>query len=115
VSDGKVLQELKGHRARVKAFSTSVVSHGVDVQLLASASSDGEVKAWTMMKDGTITENGSYDTGNRLLCLAIHDAAIEQLDSFSALLKKDQNSDNSSGESEEESEEEDEWNGIDDA
>lgn len=66
------------------------------------------------MTDGTVTENGSYDTGNRLLCLAIHDAAIEQLDSFSIPLKKNQNSDNSSGESEEENEE-DEWNGIEDA
>lgn len=81
--------------------------------MLASASSDGEVKTWTMLEDGSVTENGSYDTGNRLLCIAIHDVAIEQLDSFSASLKKDQESDISS--SDDEIEEEDEWNGIEDA
>lgn len=66
-----------------------------------------------MTGDGTVTENGSYDTGNRILCLAIHDAAIEQLDSFSASMKKDQDSDISS--SDENEEEDDEWNGIEDA
>ena len=93
VSDGKVLQDIKGHRARyavqlytpndrVKAFDTTIMSHGVDVRVFASASSDGEVKTWIMSEDGSVTENGSYDTGNRILCLTIHDASIEQLDFF---------------------------------
>jgi hypothetical protein len=64
-----------------------------------------------MTGDGTVVENGSYDTGNRLLCLVIHDAAVEQLDSFSASMKKDQDSDISSSDESEE----DEWNGIEDA
>ena len=93
------------------------MAHYEDVRLLASASSDGEVKSWIMAKDGIVTENGTYDTGNRLLCLTLHDAAIEQLDSFPASLLKDHDSDLSSepGDSEEgEDGDEDEWNGIDD-
>jgi len=125
VSDGKVWQELKGHRARyfdhstyvfnvrVKAFDTTIMSHGVDVRVFASASSDGEVKTWIMAEDGSVTENGSYDTGNRILCLVIHDASIEQLDFFPMSLKKDKDSDISSGS--DDSQEDDEWNGIEDA
>jgi hypothetical protein len=97
----------------VKALDTSIMSHGVDIRILASASSDGEVKTWTMTKDGSVTENGSYDTGNRLLCLAIHDAAIEQLDTFSTLTEKDDDSEISSNT--DESEDEDEWNGIEES
>jgi hypothetical protein len=102
---------IKTANIRVKAIDTSVMSHnGVDVRLLASASSDGEVKAWIMAEDGTVTENGSYDTGNRLLCIALHDAAIEQLDTFAMLRRKEEDSDISSN-----SEDEEEWNGIEDA
>ena len=89
------------------------MSHGDDVRVLVSASSDGEVKTWTMAEDGSVTENGSYDSGNRLLCLTIHDAAIEQLDSFSVSLKN-HDSDISSKEDSEE-DDNDEWNGIEDA
>jgi hypothetical protein len=99
---------------RIKALNSSVMSHGDDVRVLASASSDGVVKTWTMAEDGSVTENGSYDSGNRLLCLTIHDAAIEQLDLFSASLK-DHDSDISSEEDgEEEDDDDDEWNGIED-
>jgi protein MAK11 len=131
VTDGSVLQELKGHRARygfrsghtncrVKSFDNVVMSHDGDVRLLASASSDGEVKSWTMTEDGSVTENGTYDTGNRLLCLTLHDAAIEQLDLFPTPLSKVHDSDLSSESEDSEDkdedgeEDEDEWNGIDD-
>jgi len=131
VTDGSVLQELKGHRARygfrngdtncrVKAFDNVVMSHDGDVRLLASASSDGEVKSWTMTEDGIVTENGTYDTGNRSLCLTLHDAAIEQLDLFPTSLSKAHDSDLSSDSEDSEDkdedgeEDEDEWNGIDD-
>lgn len=96
----------------MKAFDTSIFSSGVDVRILASASSDGEVKTWTMTEDGKVTENGSYDTGNRLICLTVHDAAIERLDSFSASLKSPHDSDISSNS--EESDDEEEWHGIED-
>jgi hypothetical protein len=100
----------------VKAFETSILSHGVDIQMLASASSDGEVKTWTITKDGKITENGSYDTGNRILCLALYDAAIEQLDTFKRSLPKPDESELSSEESDEDdSIEAAEWKGIEDA
>ena len=91
------------------------MSHGEDVQLLASVSSDGEVKAWIITRDGEISESGSYDTGNRLMCLAIHDAAIEQLDMFS--IQKNQSDSNLSSSAEESSdgEDEEEWHGIEDA
>ena len=89
------------------------MSHGIDFRVFASASSDGEVKTWIMSEDGSVTENGSYDTGNRILCLAIHDASIEQLDFFSKSSKQDQDSDTSSRS--DDSEEDEEWNGIEDA
>jgi hypothetical protein len=89
------------------------MSHGVDVRVFASASSDGEVKTWIISEDGNVTENGSYDTGNRILCLTIHDASIEQLDFFPKHSTQDQDSDISSNS--EESEEDDEWHGIEDA
>ena len=102
----------------VKALDTAIICHGVDFRLLASASSDGEVKTWTMRKDGNVTENGSYDSGNRLMCLVLHDAAIEQLDSRSISAKND----NTDSEKEadlssnsEESKDEEEWNGIEEA
>ena len=98
----------------VKALSTVTVSHGVDMQLIASASSEGEVKAWTMAKDGNVKENASYDSGNRLLCLVIHDTAIEQLDPFAPVSTKD-DSDFSSRSEESDENEEDEWGGIQDA
>jgi len=100
--------------SRVKALNSSVMSHGADVRVLASASSDGEVKMWTMADNGSVTENGMYDSGNRLLCLTIHDAAIEQLDSFSVSLKENHDLELSSEEDSEE-EYEDEWNGLEDA
>ena len=131
VTDGSVLQDLKGHRARyghlngnsnyrVKAFDSVMMSHDGDLRLLASASSDGEVKSWTMTEDGSVTENGSYDTGNRLLCLTLHDAAIEKLDSFPSSLSKGHESDLSSESDDSEDKDDDgekdegEWNGIDD-
>jgi len=132
VTDGSVLQDLKGHRARygrciddtncrVKAFDGVVMSHNGELPLLASASSDGEVKSWTITEDGSVTENGTYDTGNRLLCLALHDAAIEQLDLFPTSLSKVRDSDVSSDsedsddkDGEEDDDDDDEWNGIDD-
>jgi len=99
------------------------MSHGADVRVLASASSDGVVKTWIMADDGTVTENGSYDSGNRLICLALYDAAIEQLDTLKPSLSKlEDDSDLSSDEDEEsdddengkQDEEEDEWGGIED-
>src|SRR5271170_5480561 len=105
---------------RVKAFDNIVMSHNGGLRLLASASSDGEVKSWTMTEDGSVTENGTYDTGNRLLCLTLHDAAIEQLDSFPTSLSKPHDSDLSSESEDSEEkdedgeEDDDEWNGIDD-
>jgi hypothetical protein len=89
------------------------MSRGVDLRVFASASSDGEVKTWIMSEDGSITENGSYDAGNRILCLAIHDASIEQLDFLPKSSTHDQDSDISSDSNE--SEGDDEWNGIEDA
>jgi hypothetical protein len=84
--------------------------------MLASASSDGEVKTWTITKDGKITENGSYDTGNRILCLALYDSAIEQLDTFKHSLPKPDESELSSEESDQDdSTETAEWKGIEDA
>ena len=129
VSDGSLLQELKGHRARypfleaklidrVKAFDTTAMSHGVDLQLLVSASSDGEVKSWTMTTDGNVTENGSYDTGNRLLCLCLHDSATEQLDAFPLRIRNDNADSNrvvsndSEPSDDEAAAEEEEWDGI---
>jgi hypothetical protein len=109
---------------RVKAFDTVLMTHEGDVQLLTSASSDGEIKSWTMTDDGKITENGTYDTGNRLLCLTLHDAAIEQLDSLPVpLIKGDQSDVSSQSEDSEDNDDDDEegadddveWNGIGDA
>jgi hypothetical protein len=106
---------------RVKAFDTTTLSHGVDLQLLVSASSDGEVKSWIMTGDGSVTENGSYDTGNRLLCLCLHDSAIEQLDAFPLRIKniddadsRSEVSNDSDASSEEVDGEEEEWDGIHD-
>jgi hypothetical protein len=96
----------------VKALDTSILSHGVDVEMLASASSDGEVKTWTISDDGKVTENGSYDTGNRILCLALYDAAIEQLDTVKPSLRVKDESDSSAEDSSDE-EQDEEWNGID--
>jgi hypothetical protein len=96
---------------RVKALDTTVISHGDDLQLIASASSDGEIKTWIMASDGNVTQNGSYDTGNRLLCLTVHDGAIEQLDEFPHRGKPDAESDDTSSSNEELNEEE-EWQGI---
>lgn len=89
------------------------MSHGADVRVLASASSDGEVKTWIMTQEGNVVESGSYDTGNRILCLVVHDAAIEQLNSLPVLSKREHGSDSSSNE--DIGNEDDEWNGIEDA
>ena len=102
---------------RVKAIDVITMSHGEDILLLASASSDGEVKTWVFNKDGVISENGSFDTGNRLLCMALHDAAIEQLDLLPLTKKQDESDYSSSsgeGEDNEGSEDEEEWHGIED-
>ena len=104
---------------------------GVDVRVLTSASSDGEVRSWIMADDGKVTESGMYDTGNRSLCITIHDASIEQLDSSTMVVKANgDNSDLPESESNEEDEDQEddedeedwagiedegEWNGIDDA
>jgi hypothetical protein len=64
----------------VKALDSMTISEEPNLQVIASADSDGVVKTWVVAKDGTITESGSYDTGNRLICVALHDAAIEQLE-----------------------------------
>ena len=96
----------------VKALDTSMMSHGEDFQMLASASSDGVVKTWTITKED-IKENGSYDTGNRLLCLALYNAAIEKLDSVIPSLQEDGSGLSSEDDSDEDDEEE-EWNGIGD-
>jgi hypothetical protein len=98
----------------VKALESLVISHGLDIRLIASASSDGEVKTWTIMEDGSVAENGSYDTGNRLLCLVLHDAAVEQQDSLPPPSTKD-DSDFQSSSEESEDVDENEWNGIGDA
>jgi WD40 repeat protein len=122
-SAGKVLQDIKGHRARysqslmrltcrVKAIDASMMSHNGLIRVIASASSDGEVKTWIMADDGTVEESGTYDTGNRLLCLAVHDFAIEQLDTFPRLLKGESD-EFESEESDADDEEEEEWHGID--
>ena len=89
------------------------MSHDMDVRLIASASSDGEVKTWTMTEDGNVTDNGSYDSGNRLTCLCLHDAAIEQLD-LASIAKKDNVEDGSDSDmsNSDESNDEEEWNGI---
>jgi hypothetical protein len=99
----------------VKAIDTSMMSHNGLIRVIASASSDGEVKTWIMADDGTVAESGIYDTGNRLLCLAIHDASIEQLDTFPRLLKGESSDGFESEESGSDDEEEEEWHGIDDA
>ena len=64
----------------MKALDSMTISEEPNVQVIASADSDGVVKTWVVATDGTITESGSYDTGNRLICVALHDAAIEQLE-----------------------------------
>jgi hypothetical protein len=79
--------------------------------MLASASSDGEVRTWIISNDGSVKESGSYDSGNRLLCLAMYDAAIEKLDSFPPI----PNDSDSMPSSEDESDESEEWNGISDS
>ena len=89
------------------------MSHGVEFPVIASASSDGEVKTWIMSEDGSVTENGSYDTGNRILCLVIHDASVEQLDFFPKPSKQDADEDILS--SSNDSDDDEEWNGIEDA
>ena len=105
----------------MKAIDTTVMSHGGDdVQLLVSASSDGEIKSWTMTEDGKVTENGSYDSGNRLLCISLHDAAVEQLDTFAPRIKNKEDSDSDSeittdsDDNDEEADDDDgeEWGGI---
>lgn len=89
------------------------MSHDVDVQLVVSASSDGEVKTWTMTEDGNVTDDGSYDSGNRLMCLCLHDAAIEQLNLASIPAKDNSEDDNDSDMSNsDKSNDEEEWNGI---
>jgi hypothetical protein len=85
-----------------------------DVQVLTSASSDGEVKTWILSQDGSVTESGSYDSGNRITCLALHDAAIEQLDNISQLRKSAPDSDPEVSSDDAISEGEDEWDGIED-
>ena len=67
-----------------------------------------------MADDGKITDGGTYDTGNRLLCIAVHDAAIEQLDTF-PMLSKEESSDEVESEGSDSDEEEDEWHGIEEA
>jgi hypothetical protein len=64
--------------------------------------------------DGSATESGSYDTGNRIMCLALHDAAIEQLDTLPLSLKNHDESDSGNSSNGAVSEGEDEWNGIED-
>ena len=104
----------------VKAIDTTLISHsGDDLQLLVSASSDGEIKSWIMLKDGSVTDKGTYDTGNRLLCLSLHDAAIEQLDSFVPRIKNNDDLDadseitSDSDNSDEDADGDDEeWDGI---
>jgi hypothetical protein len=99
----------------VKAFDTLIMSQdGEDVQVLTSASSDGEVKTWILGHDGSVTESGSYDTGNRIMCLALHDAAIEQLDTLPLSLGNGDESDSGNSSNGAVSEGEDEWNGIGD-
>jgi len=99
---------------RVKAIETTMMSHNGLLRVIASASSDGEVKTWIMADDGKITDGGTYDTGNRLLCIAVHDAAIEQLDTF-PMLSKEESSDEVESEGSDSDEEEDEWHGIEEA
>ena len=102
----------------MKAIDTTTISHDGDLQLLVSASSDGEIKSWIVTGDGNVMENGSYDTGNRLLCLSLHDAAIEQLDTFSLRVQNNDGSDtnsevtNGSIASDEEDGDDEEWDGI---
>jgi len=91
-----------------------MTSHNGLLRVIASASSDGEVKTWIMADDGKITDGGTYDTGNRLLCIAVHDAAIEQLDTF-PMLSKEESSDEVESEGSDSDEEEDEWHGIEEA
>jgi len=67
-----------------------------------------------MADDGKIADGGTYDTGNRLLCIAVHDAAAEQLDTFPPL-SKEESSDEVESEGSDSDEEEDEWHGIEDA
>jgi hypothetical protein len=104
----------------VKAIDVVPVCHGGDVQLLASASSDGEVKALVISSDGEMSESGAYDTGNRLMCLVVHDVGIEQLDMPSFQSKEPVSDLSSSDEEDLEDEEDDdeddeEWHGIEDA
>jgi WD40 repeat protein len=126
-SDGKIVQDIKGHRARyshrlrlrlicrVKAIDTSMMLQNGLIRVIASASSDGEVKTWIIADDGTVAESGTYDTGNRLLCIAVHDASIEQLDTFPRLTKGESSDEFESEESGSDDAEEEEWHGIADA
>ena len=67
-----------------------------------------------MADDGKIMDGGTYDTGNRLLCIAVHDAGVEQIDTFPTSSKKE-SSDEIESEKSDSDEDEDEWHGIEDA
>ena len=99
----------------MKALDSMTISEEQDVQVIASADSDGVVKTWVVGKDGTITESGSYDTGNRLICLALHDAAIEQLESLSAVNRVEVKSESEASSGVEDLDDGEEWGGIDDS
>lgn len=99
----------------MKALDALIMSYDdEDVQVLTSASSDGEVKTWILSQDGSVTESGSYDSGNRIMCLALHDAAIEQLDNILLSRKAATDSDSEVSSDEAISEGEGEWDGIED-
>jgi hypothetical protein len=99
----------------VKALDALIMSHDdEDVPVLTSASSDGEVKTWILSQDGSVTDSGSYDSGNRITCLALHDAAIEQLDNILLSRKAAADSDSEVSSDEAISEGEGEWDGIED-
>lgn len=81
-----LVETLTGHQRRVKAIATHlVVPKGRNEPILTvlSGSTDGDVKMWSpASKSGKWAEIGSWNCGEgRITCLAVCDAAIEDLES----------------------------------
>ncbi len=79
----ELVQEFKGHKTRVKCLSTELVlPQGLEdpVLILASASTDGIVKLWSIGKQDKWVEVGMYNCGDsRITCMTLADAGVEDL------------------------------------